>query len=118
MLNKHNLQNKKLYQNQPMAMEPLHDCHEKEPYLLRLYIGGMSPNSKQAINNVRKICSENLQGRHNLEIIDIYQQPWLAKERQIIAAPTLVKEMPLPFRTFIGDMSQTQRILIGLGVVV
>ena len=88
----------------------------KKPYVLRLYVSGMTSNSLRAIENVRKICAEYLAGRSHMEIIDIYQQPALAKERQIVAAPTLVKELPLPMRRFIGDMSQTERILQGLDV--
>jgi circadian clock protein KaiB len=83
-------------------------------YILRLYVSGMTPKSRRAIENVRKICAEHLAGRYQLEIIDIYQQPIFAKEGQIVAAPTLVKELPLPLRKFIGDMSQTERLLIGL----
>jgi len=85
-------------------------------YVLRLYVSGMTPNSMRAIENVRKICAEHLEGRYQLEIIDIYQQPIFAKEGQIVAAPTLVKELPPPLRKFIGDMSQTERILLGLDV--
>jgi circadian clock protein KaiB len=85
-------------------------------YVLRLYVSGMTPNSQRAIENVRKICAEHLQGRYQLEIIDIYQQPNFAKEGQIVATPTLVKELPVPLRKFIGDMSQTERILMGLGI--
>lgn len=83
-------------------------------YVLRLYVSGLTPNSQRAIENVRKICNEHLKGRYQLEIIDIYQQPDLAREGQIIAAPTLIKELPLPLRKFIGDMSKTERILVGL----
>lgn len=86
-------------------------------YILRLYVSGMTPNSRRAIDNVRNICEEHLKGRYELEIIDIYQQPAFAKEGQIIAAPTLVKELPLPLRKFIGDMSQTERILAGFDLV-
>ena len=85
-------------------------------YVLRLYVSGMTPNSQRAIENVRKICAEHLEGRYQLEIIDIYQQPNFAKEGQIVATPTLVKELPEPLRKFIGDMSQTERILMGLGI--
>ncbi len=85
-------------------------------YVLRLYVSGITPNSQRAIENVRKICEEHLAGRYQLEIIDIYQQPIFAKEGQIVAAPTLVKELPLPLRKFIGDMSQTERILVGLDI--
>ena len=85
-------------------------------YVLRLYVSGMTPNSMRAIENVRRICAEHLEGRYHLEIIDIYQQPIFAKEGQIVAAPTLVKELPPPLRKFIGDMSHTERILLGLDV--
>lgn len=85
-----------------------------ERYVLRLYVTGITPKSTQAILNVRKICEENLKGRYELEVIDIYQQPILAKDEQIIAAPTLIKKLPLPLRKLIGDMSDKERILIGL----
>ena len=74
----------------------------------------VAPNSSRAIENIRKICAEHMEKPYQLEIIDIYQQPLLAKEGQIVATPTLVKELPLPLRKFIGDMSQTDRILLGL----
>jgi len=83
-------------------------------YVLRLYVTGITPRSKLAIENVRTICEEHLKGRYDLEVVDIYQQPTLAKGEQIIAAPTLVKKLPLPLRRFIGDMSQTDKILLGL----
>ncbi len=93
----------------------LHET-DKGNYILRLYVSGMTPNSQRAIKNVQKICKEHLEDRYQLEIIDIYQQPIFAKEGQIVAAPTLVKELPPPLRKFIGDMSQTDRILLGLDV--
>ncbi len=85
-------------------------------YLLRLYITGTTRNSERAIVNIRKICEEHLEGRYDLEIVDIFQHPTLAEGEQIIAAPTLIKHLPLPLRRFIGDMSQTERILLGLDV--
>ena len=85
-------------------------------YVLRLYITGTTPQSARAISNIRKICEENLDGRYELEIVDISLHPTLAKGEQIIAAPTLIKKLPLPLRRFIGDMSQTNRILLGLDV--
>jgi circadian clock protein KaiB len=87
---------------------------EKEKYLLRLYITGMTPKSTMAIQNIKKICEEHLKGRYDLQVIDIYQQPTLAKGEQIIAAPTLIKKLPFPLRKFIGDMADTERILLGL----
>jgi circadian clock protein KaiB len=83
-------------------------------YVLRLYVTGVTPKSVRAIENIRNICAEHLEGRYQLEIIDLYQQPIFAREGQIVAAPTLVKELPPPLRRFIGDMSQTDRILLGL----
>jgi circadian clock protein KaiB len=89
----------------------------REKYILRLYVTGMTQKSIAAIENVRKICDENLTGRCELEVIDIYQQPDYAKTEQIIAAPTLIKKLPLPLRKFIGDMSNKDRILVGLDIV-
>ncbi|MCX5806756.1 MAG: circadian clock KaiB family protein [Proteobacteria bacterium] len=83
-------------------------------YVLRLYVTGMTPKSTLAIGNVRKLCEEYLSGRYELEVIDIYQQPKLAKGEQIIATPTLIKKLPLPLRRLIGDMSDTERFLIGI----
>jgi circadian clock protein KaiB len=83
-------------------------------YVLRLYVTGTTPRSVSAIKNIRKICDEHLKGAYDLEVIDIYQQPVLAKGEQIIAAPTLLKKLPLPLRRFIGDMSNTEQILLGL----
>ena len=88
--------------------------HRAERYVLRLYVTGMTPRSTRAIENVRKICEEHLEGRYDLEVIDVYQQPTLAKGEQIIAAPTLIKKLPLPLRRVIGDMSNTERVLLGL----
>jgi circadian clock protein KaiB len=87
---------------------------DDQRYLLRLYIAGATPRSTQAILNIKRICEEYLQGRYELEVIDVYQQPVLAPGEQIVAAPTLIKQLPLPLRKFIGDMSDTERILIGL----
>ncbi len=87
-----------------------------ENYVLHLYIKDMSFKSVQAIENIKHICEENLQGHYQLDVIDICQQPILARERQIIAIPTLVKESPMPLRRLVGDMSNTKRVLIGLGL--
>ena len=86
----------------------------KEKYVLRLYVTGMTPRSTRAIQNIKKICDEELKGRCDLEVIDIYQRPVLAEGEQIIATPTLVKKLPLPLRRFIGDMADTKRIVLGL----
>lgn len=85
-------------------------------YTMRLYVTGATPRSSRAIANLRKICDEYLAGRYKLEIVDVYQQPELAREGQIIAAPTLVKSFPRPLRRFIGDMSNTANLLAGLEI--
>ena len=86
----------------------------KDKYILRLYITGTTSRSILAITNLKKICEEYLEGRYELEVIDLYQMPRLAKDEQIIAAPTLIKKLPLPFRRIIGDMSNKEKVLIGL----
>jgi len=86
----------------------------REKYCLRLYVTGTTPKSNRAITNIKRICDEHLKGRYTLEVVDIYQQPVLARREQIIAAPTLIKRLPLPLRKFIGDMANTDRILVGL----
>ncbi len=83
-------------------------------YVLRLYVTGMTVRSKRAIQNLKKICEDHLKGHYDLEVIDIYRDPILAKGDQIIATPTLIKEIPAPLRKFIGDMSETEKILLGL----
>jgi len=85
-----------------------------QKYLLKLYVAGTTPKSSQAIRNIKKICDEHLKGRYELEVIDIYQQPTLTKGEQIIAAPTLIKKLPLPLRRFIGNLADAERILVGL----
>jgi circadian clock protein KaiB len=88
-----------------------------ERYILRLYVTGMTARSARAVRNLRAICDEYLEGRYELDVIDIYQQPVLTKGEQIIAAPTLIKKLPLPMRRIIGDMSNRERVLLGLDLV-
>ena len=88
-----------------------------EAGVLRLYVAGSTARSAQAIANVMRICDEHLRGAYKLEIIDLYQQPQLAKGEQIVAVPTLVKRLPLPLRRVIGDMSKTERVLVGLDLL-
>jgi len=83
-------------------------------YVLRLYVTGMTPRSTLAIANVRKLCEKHLKGSYELKVIDIYRQPERAKDEQIIAIPTLIKKLPLPIRKIIGDMSDTERFLVGI----
>ena len=85
-------------------------------YLFRLYIGGHSLRSSTAIANVRRICDEYLPDRYKLEVVDSLQQPAMAKQAQVIATPTLIKELPLPPQRFVGDMSKTERIVVGLNL--
>jgi len=92
------------------------DADAKERFVLRLYVSGLSARSRQAIENIRRLCEVHLPGRHELQIIDIYQQPELAKEQQLIAAPTLIKRLPLPLRRLVGDMHDPARVLVMLGV--
>lgn len=87
---------------------------ECESYLLRLYVTGATSKSLRAIESIKSICEEHLKGRYRLEVVDVYQRPALARGEQIIAAPTLIKYLPTPLRKFIGDMSNTERILLGL----
>ena len=83
-------------------------------FILRLYVTGSTGRSLRAVYNLRKLCEEHLPDDYDLEVIDIYEHPEAAREAQIIAAPTLVKKLPIPIRRFVGDMSNTQSILVGL----
>ena len=85
-------------------------------YIMKLYVAGQSPKSMNALANLKRICEENLQGRYELEVIDLYQQPQLAPGEQIIAIPTLIRSLPLPLRRIIGDLSNTERVLVGLDI--
>lgn len=87
---------------------------KNETFLLKLYVTGMTPQSILAIENLKRICEEHLKGRYNLEVVDLYKNPALAAGEQIVAAPTLIKKLPLPLRRVIGDMSNTERVLVGL----
>lgn len=90
---------------------------ENQTYVLKLFVSGSTPRSLMAIENIRRICDEHLSGRYQLQVIDIYQQPQFAKSEQIIAAPTLIKKLPAPLRRFVGDLSDEQKILVGLDLV-
>ena len=87
---------------------------EIEKYVLRLYVSGLTIRSSHAINNIKRICDEHLKGRYTLDVIDLSQQPSLAQDEQILAVPTLIKKLPLPLRRLIGEMSDTERVLVGL----
>ncbi len=83
-------------------------------YVLRLYVTGMTLRSMEAIANLRAICETRLQGRYELEVVDIYRHPRLARDEQIVAAPTLIKKLPLPLRRMVGNLSDEERVLMGL----
>jgi circadian clock protein KaiB len=89
---------------------------DDDRYVLRLFVTGASTNSVRAISNIKQICEEYIPDRYSLEIIDVYQQKKIAESEQIIALPLLIKSFPLPERRFIGDMSDTNRVLKGLGL--
>jgi len=89
---------------------------QKGKYLLRLYVTGTTGRSVRAIQNVRRICEEHLPGLYDLEVVDIYKNLPLARGDQIIATPTLIKRLPEPLRRLIGDMSDEQRVLVGLDI--
>ena len=102
-----------------MKMRPTRSAQQGDKqapsrYILKLYVAGQSPKSVNAIANIKKICEENLQGRYQLEVIDLYQQPHRAQDEQIIAMPTLIKKLPPPLRRIIGDLSNAERVLVGL----
>ena len=83
---------------------------------LRLYIAGQTPNSMAAIANLKKICEEQLQGKYRIEVIDLLKKPQLAKGDQIIAIPTLVRRLPPPVKQIVGNLSKTERVLVGLDI--
>jgi circadian clock protein KaiB len=89
----------------------------REHWTLCLYVAGQTPRSLRAVASIEKICSEHLQGRYRLEVIDIYQQPLLAQGEQIVAVPALIRHLPAPLRMLIGDMSDSERVLIGLDLL-
>lgn len=96
------------------TFERLSKAPAEERYVLRLYVTGMTARSTEAVANIKAVCEEHLHGRYELEVIDLYQHPELAKDEQIIAAPTLVKKLPAPLRRFIGNLSDEERVLVGL----
>jgi circadian clock protein KaiB len=90
---------------------------EGKAYILRLYVAGTTSQSNKAITNLNRICDEYLADRYDLEVINIYRKPALLEGEQIIATPTLIKKLPLPMRKFIGDLANTEKILLGLDLL-
>jgi len=97
-----------------MTGEPANDPNDR--YKLRLFVTGSTPRSARAIANMRRICEENLHGRYDLEVVDVYENPDATRELQIVATPTLVKLLPEPLRRIIGDLSDQERVLAGLNL--
>ncbi len=93
------------------------DSRDERKYRLRLYIAGNTPSSQRAILQIRQICESRLKGRYSLEVVDIYQQPTLARGEQVVATPTLIKYLPQPLRRLVGDLSREDRILVGLDLI-
>jgi circadian clock protein KaiB len=87
-----------------------------ERYLLRLYVAGMTPKSLRAFTNLKRICEEHLAGRYEIEVIDLLETPQLAAGHEIVAVPTLVRELPPPIKKIIGDLSNSERVLVGLQI--
>ncbi len=108
---------KSLAQGSTKAFQDSLAAEPKTRYRLRLFVTGTTPRSVRAIRNIRAICEDNLQGRYDLEVVDIYQHPEHIKPEQIVVTPTLVKEQPLPLRKVIGDLSNTAQVLIGLDLL-
>lgn len=96
------------------ALERLLQEQESSHYILRLYVAGNTIRSATAILNLRKVCEERLKGRYQLEVVDISQNPGSARREQIVATPTMIKYLPVPLRRIIGDLSKTERLLMGL----
>jgi circadian clock protein KaiB len=109
--------NKEKFDGSLDDFEQLAALPDTSTYVLRLYVSGMTPRSTEAINNLTAICEEHLKDRYELEVIDIYKQPEMTTADQIIATPTLVKKLPLPFRKLVGTLSDEERVLVGLNLV-
>jgi circadian clock protein KaiB len=87
---------------------------QNETWILRLYVAGQTPNSLAAFKNLKKICEEHLEGRYRIEVIDLMKNPQLAKDHQIVAVPTLIRKLPTPVKKIIGNLSNTEKVLVGL----
>ncbi|MDP4224570.1 MAG: circadian clock KaiB family protein [Bacteroidota bacterium] len=104
---------KKIRKNQ-RSVKTSADKRSDEKWILRLYVAGQTPKCRTAFSNLKNICEEQLKGKYQIEVIDLLVNPRLAREHQILAVPTLVRKLPVPVRKIIGDLSNTERILIGL----
>jgi len=95
--------------------QPVKARHDK--WILRLYIAGQTPIAITALSNLKLICEEQLKGKYHIEVIDLLKQPQLARDNQILAVPTLVRKLPIPVRKIIGDLSDKERVLVGLDLI-
>jgi circadian clock protein KaiB len=102
--------NRKSIEENPVATE-------KDKWILRLYVAGQSPKALTAFTNLKKICEEQLKAKYSIEVIDLLINPTLGSEDQIFALPTLVRKLPVPVRKIIGDLSNTERVLVGLNLL-
>ncbi|MGB7726050.1 MAG: circadian clock KaiB family protein [Dehalococcoidales bacterium] len=98
------------------SSSPKDKTSKPETWHLRLYVAGQTPKSIAAFANLKKICEEHLKGQYTIEVIDLIENPKLAKGDQILAIPTLVRKLPVPIRKIIGDLSNTERVLVGLNL--
>lgn len=101
-------------EEEPGTIEPGLEQDGKKVYLLRLYVAGQTRKSLTAFANLKKICEEHLHGRYKIEVVDLLEKPQLAKGDQILAIPTLVRQLPPPLKKIIGDLSDTEKVLVGL----
>jgi circadian clock protein KaiB len=104
--------------SEPKTMSHLNSKSEaaKESWLLKLYVAGQTPRSVLAFTNLKEICEEHLDGKYKIEVIDLLMNPNLAKDDQILALPTLMRKLPEPVKKIIGDLSNTERVLVGLDI--
>jgi circadian clock protein KaiB len=103
--------------NVASSYEPAARVMPTGTYVFELYVSGMSPKSLRAIENIKALCEEYLQGRYELQIIDVYQNPDQTRDARIVAAPTLIKKLPPPLRRFIGDLADKEHILVKLNLI-
>ena len=102
--------------NKPVGMHSNEDQRDSDRWILRLYVAGQTKRSTTAFTNLKKICEEQLKGKYQIEVIDLLINPQLSSEHQILAVPTLVRKLPVPVRKIIGDLSDTERVLVGLDI--
>jgi circadian clock protein KaiB len=110
------MRNETINDYEPVMDQP-EDLSDEKNYTLRLYVAGHTKKSLAAFANLKKICEEHLRGKYTIEVIDLLENPQLAKGDQILAVPTLVRRLPPPIKKIIGDLSNTERVLVGLDIL-